>query len=64
VTSGANIFGAVVGDEVEDLPWAIRQILLPILDGEQGLMTKQTAIFHHGDSTHLNKLVGDSNQVT
>jgi hypothetical protein len=47
----------VVGDEVENLPWVVRHKLLPVLDGEQGLVTEQTAIFHHGDSTHLKNLL-------
>jgi hypothetical protein len=25
--------------KVEDLPWAVRHILLPVLDGEKGLVT-------------------------
>jgi hypothetical protein len=57
VTLSANIFGVIVGDEVEDLPWVVRHRLPPILDGEKGLVTEKTAFFHHGDSTHLKNLL-------
>jgi hypothetical protein len=39
VTFSANIFGTIVGDEVEDFPWEERQSLAPVFDGEQRLLT-------------------------
>jgi hypothetical protein len=53
VASIANIFGDIAGEEVEDLPWVVRLILLPVLDGEKGLLTKKITFYHHGDSMHL-----------
>jgi hypothetical protein len=53
-----KFFGVIVGDEVEYLPWVVRHRLLPVLDGEKGLVTEKTAIFfHHVDSTHLKNLL-------
>jgi hypothetical protein len=57
VTSSVNIFYVVVGDEVEDLPCVVRHILLPVFYGEQGLVTEQTTILHHDNSTHLKNLL-------
>jgi len=52
VTSSANIFGIVVGDEVEDFPWEKRPSLLPALDGEQELVTRKRLNHSPSDSDH------------
>jgi hypothetical protein len=45
-TSSSNIFGTIVKDEIEYIPWVVPQILLSVLDGEQGLVKeKNTYIF-------------------
>ena len=51
VTSRANIFGTIVGDESENIFPGERQRKDPALDGEMRLDTYKLHIFHYGNST-------------